>query len=112
MKDFFTIVWRNFKQPIVIAILILAAALLLLGEHRDAWFVSFVIIINTLFGIIQELRAKHALRKLELMSAPHARRINEDGTVSDVLFDQLAVGDQIATRSLRTAQFFLVIVLR
>ena len=98
MKDFFAIVWRNFKQPIVIAILILAAALLLLGEHRDAWFVSFVIIVNTLFGIVQELRARRALKKLELMSAPHARRINADGTVSDILFDQLIVGDQIDIR--------------
>lgn len=98
MKDFFAIVWRNFKQPIVIAILILAAALLFLGERRDAWFVSFVIIVNTLFGILQELRARRALKKLELMSAPHARRINDDGTVSDILFDQLMVGDQIDTR--------------
>lgn len=98
MKDFFTIVRRNFMQPIVIAILILAATLLLLGEHRDAWFVSFVIIVNTLFGIVQELRAKRALKKLELMSAPRARRINRDGTVSDVLFSELIVGDQIDIR--------------
>lgn len=98
MKDFLTIIWRNFRQPIVIAILILAAALLLLGERRDAWFVSFVIIVNTLFGIVQELRAKRALRKLELMSAPHARRIDVDGSVSDVLFDQLVVGDTIDIR--------------
>lgn len=98
MNDFFAIVWRNFKQPIVIAILVLAAALLFLGERRDAWFVSFVIIVNTLFGIVQELRARRALKKLELMSAPHARRINDDGTVSDILFDQLMVGDQIDIR--------------
>lgn len=98
MKDFFAIVGRNFKQPIVLAILILAAALLLLGERRDAWFVSFVILVNTLFGIVQEIRAKRALKKLELMSAPHARRINIDGTVSDVLFNQLVVGDQIDVR--------------
>ncbi len=98
MKDFFAIVGRNFKQPIVLAILILAAALLLLGERRDAWFVSFVILVNTLFGIVQEVRAKRALKKLELMSAPHARRINTDGTVSDVLFNQLVVGDQIDVR--------------
>ena len=98
MKDFLAIIGRNFKQPIVIAILLLAAALLLLGEHRDAWFVSFVIIVNTLFGIIQEMRARRALKKLELMSAPHARRINDDGTVSDILFDQLVVGDQIDIR--------------
>ena len=85
-------------QPIVIAILILALTLLVLGERRDAWFVSFVIIINTLFGIVQELRARRALKKLELMSAPHARRINRDGSVSDIMYTELAVGDQIDVR--------------
>ena len=98
MKNFFAIIGRNFKQPIVIAILLLAAALLLLGEYRDAWFVSFVIVVNTLFGIVQEIRARRALKKLELMSAPRARRINDDGTVSDILFDRLLVGDQIDIR--------------
>ena len=98
MSDILAIIKRNFMQPIVIAILILALTLLVLGERRDAWFVSFVILVNTIFAIIQELRARHALRKLELMNAPRARRINDDGTVSDVLFDQLAVGDRIDVR--------------
>lgn len=98
MRDTLAIIRRNFVQPIVIAILVLAGTLLLLGERRDAWFVSFVIIVNTLFAIVQELRARRALRKLELMSAPHARRINDDGTVSDILYTELQVGDRIDVR--------------
>lgn len=98
MKEYVGIIWRNFKQPIVIAILILALALLFFGERRDAWFVSIVIIINTIFGIVQEIRARHALKKLELMSAPRARRINTDGTVSDVIYTELVVGDRIDVR--------------
>lgn len=85
-------------QPIVIGILILAITLMLLGERRDAWFVSAVILFNTLFGIFQELRARRALKKLELMSAPRARRINDDGTVSGVMHTELVVGDRIDVR--------------
>lgn len=98
MREYTGIIWRNFKQPIVLAILILALALLIFGEQRDAWFVSFVIIINTVFGVIQEIRARRALKKLELMSAPHARRINKDGTVSDVVYTELVKGDSIDIR--------------
>lgn len=98
MKDFLIIIRRNFMQPIVIAILILAATLLVLGERRDAWFVSFVIIVNTLFGIIQELRARHALKKLELMSAPRARRVAAGGDVTEVLYTDLENDDQIEIR--------------
>lgn len=99
MKDFFAIFRRNFVSPIVISILILALILLLLGEFRDAWFISVVIVINTLLAIVQELRAQWALKKLELMSAPRARRILPDGTIEDIMFDQLQVGDNIKIQS-------------
>lgn len=95
MKDFLVILRRNFLSPIVIAILILATILLLLNETRDAWFLSVVIIINTLLAIVQEVRAQRALRKLELMSAPLAHRLLDDGSVEDIAFDKLNVGDVI-----------------
>lgn len=98
MRDFLVILRRNFISPIVIAILVLAFILLLLNEQRDAWFISFVIIVNTLFAIIQEVRAQRALKKLELMSSPRARRILADGKVEEIMFDQLAVGDNIELR--------------
>lgn len=90
---------RNFVSPIVIAILVLAVTLLYLGERRDAFFISIVIIFNTLFAIAQELRAQRALKKLELMSAPHARRRTSDGVFEEVLFDQLQPGDVIQLQS-------------
>ena len=99
MKDFLRILRRNFVSPIVIAILILATTLFILGEARDAWFISVVIIVNTLFAIVQEIRAMLALKKLELMSAPRARRQTRDGVFEDVMFDKLVVGDIISLRS-------------
>ena len=95
MKDVLLIIRRNFLSPIVIAILVLAGILLALNEKRDAWFISFVIVVNTLLAIVQEIRAERALKKLELLSAPRARRKNQDGTYMDIMFDQLVVGDYI-----------------
>lgn len=98
MKDFLNIVRRNFISPIVIAILVLAIILLILDDARDAWFISVVIIINTLIAIVQEVRAQRALKKLELMSAPKARRIDNDGNAREVTFEELRLGDTIELR--------------
>ena len=95
MKDFLIILGRNFGSPIVIAILILATTLLVLGERRDAFFISAVITVNTLFAIVQEVRAKLALRKLELLTAPHAQRQLPDGTFEQIMYDLLCTGDTI-----------------
>lgn len=95
MKDFSAILKRNFLSPIVITIGILSIILLFLGEFRDAWFISSVVLVNTTLAIIQEIRARAKLRKLELMNRPHARRIRRDGSVEDIMFDQLKVGDQV-----------------
>ena len=99
MKDIAAIIKRNVLQPIVIAICILAATLLVLGERRDAWFISFVIMVNTAFAIVQEIRARRALRRLELINAPHARIVDEDGSTRDVTYDQLLFGDTIILRA-------------
>lgn len=95
MKDFFVILRRNFLSPIVIAILVLSIILLILNEQKDAFFISGVVIINTILAIVQEIRAQRELKKLELMSAPRARRINENGKIEEIMFDQLVVGDKI-----------------
>lgn len=95
MNDIFVIIRRNIASPIVIAIFILVVVLVVLGERRDPWFISVVIGINVLLAIIQEIRAQRALKKLELMSAPRARRLTADDTYEDVLFDELALDDVI-----------------
>ena len=94
MRDYFTIIRRQLFSPIVIAIGLLAGALLYVREYRDAWFISVVIILNSLIGIVQEIRAKRALKKLELLSASKARRV-QNGEIQEIPYDELRVGDEI-----------------
>ena len=56
MRDYLDIIRRNLMSPIVIAIFLLALALLYAGERRDAWFISAVIAVNTVIGIVQEVQ--------------------------------------------------------
>ena len=98
MKHIQTIIFRNFISPISIAIFILAGGLLLVGEFRDAWFISFVILVNSLIGSIQEIRAYLTLRKIELMSAPRAR-VFRNGNLVEILFTELKVGDKITLKA-------------
>lgn len=95
MRDFLTILRRNFVSVTFITIFVLALILLALGERRDALFISGVIMINTAFAVIQELRAKRELKKLELLTAPRARLIDKDGKAEEVSFDVLKTGDEI-----------------
>ncbi len=98
MRDYFDIIRRNLFSPIVIAIFLLAAALIYVREYRDAWFISVVIVINSLIGIVQEIRAKRVLRKLELMSAPRAR-VRRDGAELEIDYKELVVGDELLLRA-------------
>jgi len=71
------------------------------GSYRDALFGS-IIVINTFIGIIQEMRAKIALDRLTLLTAPAARVLRDESEievpVSDVVLDdvvRVSTGDQI-----------------
>ncbi len=79
----------------------LFALMVLFANWRDALF-GIVLIMNTAIGIVQELRAKHTLDRLSLMTAPKAQ-VRRDGRealldVTDVVLDDivlLAPGDQV-----------------
>ena len=51
--------------------LIIAVAVIWVGSYGDAFFMV-IILANTLIGIIQEIRSKHTIDKLSLVSAPTA----------------------------------------
>ena len=61
------------------------------GAWQDALFAA-VIVINSLIGIAQELRAKHTLDRLALMIAPHAT-VRRDGATRSVLAEELVPDD-------------------
>ncbi|MGC2241183.1 MAG: HAD-IC family P-type ATPase [Acidimicrobiia bacterium] len=76
---------------------LLLVVLLVLREPRDALF-GIVLLTNSLIGIIQELRAKKTLDRLELLAAPRVRVVRS-GRVSEVAVDRVVVDDLIALRA-------------
>jgi cation-transporting ATPase E len=75
--------------------------ILIFGEGQDALF-GFVLVFNTLIGIVQEIRAKRTLDRLAVLAAPKARVVRDgevhDVAVTDVVLDDLCevrAGDQL-----------------
>ena len=58
------------------------AVILVVGPLQDALF-GFVLIANSLIGIVQELRAKRTLDRLSVLTAPKAHVVR-DGQVQEV----------------------------
>ncbi len=80
---------------------VLAAAVLATGRWGDALF-AVVLVLNSLIGIGQELRAKRTLDRLAVLHAPTARVVREgaatDVPIAGVVLDdlvELRTGDQV-----------------
>src|SRR5262245_52852960 len=79
-----------------------AIALLALGEYRDGISVSGMMLINTVLGLAQEIRAKRHLDRLALLAEVKARVLRDgrpqDIPAGDVVRDDhilLAAGDSV-----------------
>jgi cation-transporting P-type ATPase E len=75
--------------------------ILIFGAGQDALF-GFVLLFNTLIGVIQEWRAKRTLDRLAVLSAPRSHVVRDgalvDIAVGDVVADdviELRAGDQV-----------------
>ena len=75
---------------------VLLAVILVVGQPQDALF-GIVLVTNALIGIVQELRAKLALDRLAVLTAPRVRVIR-DGTPQDLAAGELVAGDLVALR--------------
>ena len=79
----------------------LLVVILLVGPLQDALF-GLTLVANTLVGIVQEVRAKRALDRLAVVTAPRATVVREGATqvvaAADVVLDDLmevGSGDQL-----------------
>lgn len=74
---------------ILIAAAIISASV---GEISDAIIIGLVILLNSIIGVFQELKAERALEELQKMSNPVAIVIR-DGATKEVGADELVPGD-------------------
>ena len=71
--------------------------ILAVGPAQDALF-GFVLVANSLIGIVQELRAKRTLDRLTVLTAPMAR-VLRDGDLRDVNVGEVVLDDVLELRS-------------
>ncbi|MEE2040976.1 HAD-IC family P-type ATPase [Nocardiopsis sp. CT-R113] len=89
-------------------IAVLFAIIAVIGPVQDGLF-AMVIVINTLIGIVQELRAKRTLDKLAIVNAARPRVVRDGVTArvatQEIVLDEVlevGVGDQIVVDGLVT----------
>jgi len=70
---------------------------LVVGPAQDALF-GIVLVVNTGFGVVQELRAKRTLDKLAILTAGRARVIRE-GAAAEIPVDQVVLDDVLEVRA-------------
>lgn len=83
---------NQFKDFMIIILIIASVISGILGEIADAIIIIAIVIINAVLGLIQEGRAEKAIEALQKMSAPHAR-IVRDGQQMSIEAEELVPGD-------------------
>jgi cation-transporting ATPase E len=96
------IVRANVLTPFNLLLGILLVVIIAVGEFKDALF-GIVLVLNTLIGIVQEVRSKRALDRLAVINAPRTCVVRDGGEfevpVKELVLDDLIVlrpGDQIS----------------
>ncbi|MFC5542146.1 MAG: cation-translocating P-type ATPase [Bacilli bacterium] len=84
----------QFKDFLVIVLLVAVILSLLLGEYADAITILAIVILNAFLGFFQERKAEKALEALQKLSAPHAN-VLRDGEWIKVDSRELVPGDVI-----------------
>jgi cation-transporting ATPase E len=90
------IVRANVLTPFNFLLGTLLVVIITVGEFRDALF-GIVLVLNTLIGIVQEVRSKRALDALAVLNAPRAAVIRE-GTEREVAVKELVLDDLVVLR--------------
>nr|WP_307334771.1 calcium-translocating P-type ATPase, SERCA-type [Caldalkalibacillus uzonensis] len=88
----FALLLGQFKDFMVLVLLIATLISGLLGEYTDAITIIAIVILNAILGFIQEFRAEKSLQALKELTAPSAHVIR-DGELTEIPARELVPGD-------------------
>jgi Ca2+-transporting ATPase len=90
--------WRRImsqlRDPLVLVLLAAAVLTTATGDWTDATVIILVVVVNTTAGVIQEVKADHAISALTQLTAPEARVIR-DGAQQQIAAADVVTGDQL-----------------
>ena len=84
----------QFKDLMIIILMIAALISMLAGEVSDSIIIFIVVFLNAVFGVFQETKAENAIDSLKEMTTPFSR-VKRDGIVSQIKSTELVSGDVI-----------------
>lgn len=94
-KSLFRIFWEQFKDFLVIILILAAVISGVLGDLESAIVIFVVITINAILGTVQTLKAEQSLDSLKKMSAPEAK-VLRNGQVVKIPVSEITVGDIVS----------------
>ncbi len=93
-KSAWWILLEQFKEVMVIVLIIAAIVSALLGEYTEVVVILAIVVLNAILGFSQEYRAEQAMAALKKMAVPSVR-VRRDGRVQEVSSTELVPGDII-----------------
>ena len=94
-KSIFQIFAGQFKDFLVIILIIAAIISAFLGNGESAAVILIVVLINAVLGTVQTVKAAQSLDSLKQMSAPEAK-VHRQGSVIPIPSSQVTVGDIVS----------------
>lgn len=91
-KSAAVIFFGQFKDFLVIILLVAAAVSAFLEDWESALVILVVVVMNAVLDTVQQIKAEKSLSALKKMSAPHAK-VMRDGEVLVIGVEEVVVGD-------------------
>ncbi len=92
------IFWDQFKNVLIVILVLAGLVTLLLGEYIDALVIILAVIVNVILGFIQERRAEKALYELNKVISYQAV-VRRGGELHTVNANELVIGDVVELRA-------------
>lgn len=84
----------QFKDLMIIVLLVAALISVFVGEGVDALIILLVVVLNAIFGVFQESKAEEAIDALKSLAAPQAK-VERDGQIQQIQSTELVPGDVV-----------------
>ncbi len=89
---------KQFRDLLVIILIIAAVISGLSGQFESTLVISAVIVINAILGTVQTVKAQKSLDSLKKLSVPKAK-VMRDGVLQEILSTELCVGDIVSVEA-------------